>query len=46
MSATVRETKTLTTLDLSIRTLKPRVTTAETSESREQGPRVVVVTSI
>ena len=46
MSATVRETKTLTTLDLSIRTLKPRGLAAETTDSREQSPRVVVVTSI
>ena len=46
MSATVRETKTLATLDLSIRTLKPRSLTAETTDSREQSPRVVVVTSI
>jgi hypothetical protein len=43
MSATVKQTKTLTTLDLAIRTLKPR--SAEASDkSEKQDARVVVVT--
>ncbi|MDB4986138.1 MAG: hypothetical protein JWN04_1316 [Myxococcaceae bacterium] len=44
MSATVRDTKKLTTLDLSIRTLKPRSAVTEVSEASEKA-RVVVVTA-
>ncbi len=45
MSATVRETKTLTTLDLSIRTLKPRSAAVNASETSDKQTRVVVVTT-
>jgi hypothetical protein len=46
MNATVSQTKTATTLDLSIRTLKPR-SAADASDSRDtQSARVVIVTSV